>query len=55
MSITRMDAYNIAGFIPSGVLVRDIGPPELLKLSDIDESVLSYGRFLRRFMLMHGH
>lgn len=31
--------------------MRDNGPPELLNLAKIDDSVLSYGRFLRRFML----
>ncbi|KAI3443164.1 uncharacterized protein J3R85_000058 [Psidium guajava] len=48
MSITLLDVHVIAGFMPTGVAVKDIGTPRYLK-SVNDNNVLAYGSFINTF------
>lgn len=45
MSITLLDIYAIAGFLPNGVPVKDIGPLESPKPANVPDNVLAYVRF----------
>ncbi|XP_048136107.1 uncharacterized protein LOC115748489 isoform X2 [Rhodamnia argentea] len=47
MSITLLDVHVIAGFVPTGVAVKDIGSPRYLK--SVNDNVLAYGSFMNSF------
>ncbi|XP_056161654.1 uncharacterized protein LOC130135866 isoform X2 [Syzygium oleosum] len=47
MSITLLDVHAIAGFMPTGLAVKDIGSPRYLE--SIDDNALSYGSFMNTF------
>lgn len=49
MSITLLDTYIVAGFLPNGVPIKDIGPPESLKPTNVPDNVFAYGKFFYRF------
>lgn len=49
MSITLLDTYIIAGFLPNGIPIKDIGPPESLKPTNVPDNVFAYGKFFDRF------